>query len=95
MNVAVVTPAVTTTLAGTVAAAVLLLNSVTVRCAAVPAAGAFKVIVDVEFPDPPTTLFGLSASKATPASGVTARGVLFVPPLNVPDMFALALVVTV
>ena len=95
MNVAVVAPVVTATLAGTVDAAVLLLNSVTVRCAAVPAAGAFRVIVAVAFPDPPTTLFGLIASETTPASGFTVRGVLFVPPLNVPDMFATALVVTV
>ena len=39
VKVAVVAPDATVTLAGTVAAAVLLLNSVTVRCAVEPAAG--------------------------------------------------------
>ena len=73
VKVAVVDPTATTTLAGTVAAVVLLLDSVTVLCAVVPAAGAFSVTVAVEFPDPPTTLVGFSTRDTTPARGVTVR----------------------
>ena len=65
MNVAEVAPAATVTLAGTVAADVLLLDSVTVRCAAVPAAGAFNVTVPVEFVIPPGTLVGLRETDET------------------------------
>lgn len=46
------------TLAGTVAAAVMLLANVTVLCAAVPVAGAFNVTVAVELANAPTTLVG-------------------------------------
>ena len=53
VNVAELAPAATVTLAGTVAAEVLLLDSVTLRCAAVPAAGAFSATVPVEFVIPP------------------------------------------
>jgi len=72
----VVAPTATTTLAGTVAAAVLLLDSVTVLCAVVPAAGAFNVTVTTEFPDPPNTLAGFNVRDTTPARGVTVRGAL-------------------
>jgi hypothetical protein len=65
VNVAEVTPAATVTLARTVAAEVLLLDSVTVRCAAVPAAGAFSVTVPVEFVIPPGTLVGLRETDET------------------------------
>ena len=58
MKLAEVAPAATTTVAGTVAAAVLSLANVTVLCAAVPTAGTFSVTVAVEFVDPPTTLVG-------------------------------------
>ena len=76
VNVAVVAPVATITLAGTVAAAVLLLDSATVLCAAVPAAEAFNVTVAVEFADPPSTMLGLNATDSTPACGVTARTAL-------------------
>ena len=95
MNVAEVAPATTVTLAGTVAAVVLLLDSVTVLCAAVPAAGAFNVTVAVEFPDPPTTLDGFSVIDATPARGVTVRTALWVPPFSVAEIFAVADAATV
>jgi len=88
VNVAVVAPSATATLAGTVAAAVLLLASVTVLCAVEPTAGAFKVTVPVEFPDPPKTLVGFNITDATPACGVTVRTALWVPPLNVAEIFA-------
>jgi len=71
VNVAEVEPEGTVTLVGTVAAALLLLDSVTVVCAPVPAAGAFNVTVAVEFADPPTTLVGFSERDATP--GVVSR----------------------
>lgn len=73
VKVALVAPATTVTLAGTVAAAVMLLDNVTVLCAAVPAAGAFSVTVAVEFADPPSTVVGFRASDPTPAGGVTVR----------------------
>ena len=70
MNVAVVAPVATTTVAGTVAAAVLLLVRVTVRWATVPAAAPFRVIVAVEFAAPPTTLVGFKATDNT-STGLT------------------------
>ena len=81
MNVAVVAPALTTTLAGTVAAAVLLLDSVTVLCATVPAAAPFKVIVAVEFAEPPTTPVGFKVREVA-NSGFTVR-VAVADPFNV------------
>jgi hypothetical protein len=90
-----VAPATTTTLAGTVAAAVLLFDNVTVLCAAVPAAGAFSITVAVEFADPPNTLVGFNVKDATPARGVTVRAALWVPPLRVPEIFAVAVAATV
>ena len=53
VKLAEVVPAATTIVAGTVAAIVLSLDSVTVRCAAVPTAGTFNVTVPVEFATPP------------------------------------------
>jgi len=60
---AVVAPVATATLAGTVAAVVLSLASVTVLCAAVPTAGALKVTVPVEFVAPPGTLVGFNVTE--------------------------------
>ena len=62
---AVVAPVATVTVAGTVAAAVLLLERVTVLCALVPAAGAFNVTVAVELAEPPLTVVGFNASERT------------------------------
>jgi hypothetical protein len=76
VNAAVVAPTATTTAAGTVAAAVLSLDTDTVLCAAVPAAGAFNVTAAVEFVDPPSTLVGFNAREATPARGVVVRAAL-------------------
>lgn len=63
VKVAVVAPAATATFAGTVAAA-LFDDNVTVLCAAVPAAGAFKVTVPVEVA-PEITLKGLRVTDET------------------------------
>jgi len=65
VKLAEVAPAATVTLAGTVAAAVLALDRVTVLCAVVPTAGAFNVTVPVELVIPPGTLVGFSAREAT------------------------------
>lgn len=54
----------TVTLAGTVAAALSLVN-VTFLCAVVPTAGAFNVSVPVGLVIPPGALVGLSVIKAT------------------------------
>jgi hypothetical protein len=69
---AVVAPVATVTLAGTVAAAVLLLESATFLCAALPAAGAFNVTVPVAFAAPPTMLVGFTVRELT-INGVTFR----------------------
>jgi hypothetical protein len=71
VKVALVEPAVTVTFALTCAAAVLLLDSVTV--APPEGAGPFSVTVPVEL-FPPITLAGLTATEdsATP-TGVTVR----------------------
>jgi hypothetical protein len=95
VNVAVVAPAATVTLAGTVAAEVLLLDSVTVRCAAVPAAGAFNVTVAVELAVPPTTLVGLSVKDATRGGGVTVSTAVCVLPFSVAEIFAVSVTETV
>ncbi len=65
VKLAVVEPAATVMLEGTVAAAVLLLDKVTVRCGVLPAAGAFNVTVAVEFAEPPLTVVGLSVMDRT------------------------------
>jgi hypothetical protein len=61
VNVALVAPAATSTLEGTVAAAVLLLESVT--CAPPAGAGPLNVTVPVDDCAPPITLVGFSASE--------------------------------
>ena len=72
-NVALLFPARTVTLGGTVAAAVLLLE----RVIAAPPAGAAPVSVTVPTEEPtPTTLVGFSAneeSETVPGGGVTNR----------------------
>src|SRR3989442_5390164 len=96
VNVVLVAPAGTVTLAGTVAAAVLLLDSVT--CA--PAgAGPSSVAVPVELL-PPVTVVGLSASEERRAAGFTVSVAVRVTPLYTAEMVtgvdaATALVVTV
>jgi hypothetical protein len=74
---ALVAPAGTVTLAGTVAAE-LLLESVT--CAPPAGAGPFSVTVPVEDPSgPPTTLEGFRASEET-TGGITVSEAVLVPP---------------
>ena len=80
MKCADVAPTTTTTVAGTVAA-VLSLDNVTVLCAVVPAAAPFKLIVAVEFAEPPTTLVGFKVREVT-NSGFTVR-VAVADPFNV------------
>ncbi len=79
VNVALLAPAVTVTLAGTVAAVVLSLDRET---AAPPlGAGPLRVTVPVEV-DPPVTLIGLSATEESVAEpcGVTVSEAVLVPP---------------
>ena len=83
VNVALVAPAATVTLEGTVAAAVLLLESATVA----PPAGAapLNVTVPVEDCVPPITLVGLSVSEESVGAGgaagvTTSEAVLVAPP---------------
>src|SRR2546426_1222142 len=95
VNVTLVAPTGTVTLAGTVAAE-LLLDSVT--CAPPAGAGPFSVTVPVEFP-PPVTVVGFSASERR-AAGFTVRVAGRVTPLYKAEMVAdvdaaTALVVTV
>lgn len=94
MNVAVVAPTATTTLAGTVAAAVVSLARVTVLCAAVPTAGALRVTVAIELDEPPTTLAGFRLNEATPGWGNTVSGALWPPPFRVAEIFAVLVVDT-
>ena len=77
VKVADVLPAATVTLAGTVAAAVLLLLSVTETPPA--GAAAFSRTVPVELL-PPTTLVGLSDTDDTFSAGFTVSVVLALPP---------------
>jgi len=79
MNVALLAPAATVTLAGTIAAAVLSL----IRETAAPPVGAgpLRVTVPVEG-DPPVTLIGLSAiaeSVAEPCGATLSEAVLVAP----------------
>src|SRR6202045_4296910 len=67
VNVALVAPAATVTLEGTVAAAVLLLESVT--CAPPGGAGPLNVTVPVEDCVPPITLVGLSVNEERERAG--------------------------
>ena len=69
-NVALVAPAATVTLAGTLAALVLLLESATTA----PLAGAAPLSVTVPVEDcvPPTTVAGLSVSEESVAAGIVA-----------------------
>ena len=83
MNVALVAPAATVTLAGTLAAAVLLLESVT--SAPPDGAGPLNVTVPVEDCVPPITLVGLSVSEERVGAGGGAgatviEAVLVTPP---------------
>src|SRR5215469_3083329 len=89
-NVAVVAPAGTTTLAGTCAAAVLLLLNVTVE----PHVGAAPLSVTVPCELlPPTTLVGRSISDAATTGGVlgvTVKGADFEEPPRLAEMVELA-----
>jgi hypothetical protein len=67
VNVALVAPATTVTLEGTVAAAVLLLESAT--CAPPAGAAPLNVTVPVEDCVPPITLVGLSVSEERVGAG--------------------------
>src|SRR5437762_780178 len=79
----VVAPAATVTLEGTVAAAVLLLESAT--CAPPAGAAPLNVTVPVEDCVPPITLVGLSVSEESVGAGgaagvTTSEAVLVAPP---------------
>ena len=83
VNVALVAPAATVTLEGTVAAAVLLLESAT--CAPPAGAAPLNVTVPVEDCVPPITLVGLSVSEESVGAGgaagvTTSEAVLVAPP---------------
>ena len=77
-NVALVAPAATVTLAGTVADDVLSLDSDTTA----PPAGAGPLSVTVPVEElPPTTLDGVTPNELNPtAAGVTVRGAVLVTP---------------
>jgi hypothetical protein len=94
VNVAVVAPTGTVTETGTVAAAGVSLDSVTFRCAAVPAAGAFNVTVATGFVAPPTTLLVFSIRDAIPGGGVTVSVAPWGAPFIVAVIFAVFVVVT-
>ena len=77
VKVALVAPAATVTMEGTVAAPVLLLESRT--CTPPAGAGALNVTVPVEDPNPPTTPVGFSVSEVSVGSGwvtVSVAGLL-------------------
>src|SRR2546429_3393043 len=83
VKVALVGPAGTVTLEGTVAAAVLLLESAT--CAPPAGAAPLNVTVPVEDCVPPITLVGLSVSEESVGAGgaagvTTSEAVLVAPP---------------
>lgn len=94
VKVAVVAPEVTVTVAGTVAAAVLLLDSVTCLCANVPVAGAFSVTVAVEFAMPPRTVVGFNVMEAT-CGGLSVRVAMAETLLSVAEMVTVAATATV
>ena len=76
LKVALVLPAATVTLAGTVAAEVLLLDK---EITAPPAgAGALRVALPVEVP-PPTTLVGLKVSELNVTAVTVRLAVLLIP----------------
>jgi hypothetical protein len=81
VKVALVAPAGTVTVEGTVAAPVLLLESVT--CAPPAGAGALKVTVPVDDCKPPTTPVGFNVSEETVGSGtgVTVSEAVLLTPL--------------
>src|SRR5260221_14557501 len=89
VNVALVAPAATVTLAGVLATAVLLLESVTVA----PPDGAARLKVTVPVDEfPPVTLVGLRVSEERVARGgataATGGEDQLGPPLEVPEMTA-------
>jgi hypothetical protein len=84
VKVALVAPAGTSTLEGTLAAPLLLERAI---CAPPAGAGPLNVTVPVEDPRPPTTLVGFNVNDETVGSGgaVTVR-VIAVVCVNVPDV---------
>lgn len=86
VKVALVAPAGTVTLEGTLPTPVLLLESRT--CTPPAGAGAFNVTVPVEDCKPPTTLLGLSANEDRVGSGggftVSVAAVLLTLPAELP-----------
>jgi len=93
MNVALLAPAAIVTLAGTLAATLLLESS---TCAPPVSAGPLRVTVPVEG-DPPVTLMGLSAIEESVAEpgGVTVSEAVLVTPPEDPVMVTGAEAVTV
>src|SRR6266850_6812332 len=91
VNVALMTPAATATVEGTLAAVVLLLESVT--CAPPVGAGPLSVTVPVE-EFPPVTLVGFSVSEERVGggggAGVTVSEADLVAPLKVAEMATVA-----
>src|SRR5258708_36339428 len=78
VNVALVAPAGIVTLAGTAAAAGLLLESVT--CAPPAGAGPFSVTVPAEFWTAPTTALLITRGEASTAGSTVSAGVRVPPP---------------
>ncbi len=83
VNLALVAPAATVTLEGTLAAVVLLLESVT--CAPLAGAGPLSVTVPVEDCAPPTTFVGFSVTEERVGGGggagvTVSEAVLVAPP---------------
>jgi len=82
VKVALVAPAGTVTLEGTLAAPLLLERK---TCAPPAGAGPVRVTVPVENPNPPTTLEGLSATEESVGggggAGITVREAVLVAPL--------------
>ena len=91
VNVAVVAPAATVTVLGTLADGSLLLR---VTTAPPEGADALRVTVPVELAWPPTTVVGLRVTEVTISGGVTVRVAVWVTPLRVARMVTVWVEVT-